>query len=234
MTLNELSYNVLNKLSGGRSTHNSYISLDQVKFNINYYRSLLIHRDIRRSQNTEYFEQELCPVELTRVTSTNNSNIHTILKSVERLPDIVRFNYEFPFYVKSKLLDIEYPIESMHRAIFQKYNRYTDKEPRAYLRNGYLYLTRDLYGEFIHNELEEEPDQINDLCVRGIFENPTQVQIFNGVDPLDADDKPYPVSGDMAQRISESLINGDFQLILRTPADITHDNLPPSPKGTQG
>ena len=34
MTLNEIAYNLLNLVRGGRSHHDEHISLDQIKFNI--------------------------------------------------------------------------------------------------------------------------------------------------------------------------------------------------------
>ena len=49
MTLNEIAYNVLNLVRGGRSNHDEHISLDQIKFNIKHYRAMLIRRDFARN-----------------------------------------------------------------------------------------------------------------------------------------------------------------------------------------
>ncbi len=46
MTLNEIAYNLLNIVRGGRSNHDEHISLDQIKFNIKHYRAVFIRRDI--------------------------------------------------------------------------------------------------------------------------------------------------------------------------------------------
>ena len=34
MTLNEIAYNILNLVRGGRSSNNDYISTSQIKFNV--------------------------------------------------------------------------------------------------------------------------------------------------------------------------------------------------------
>ena len=48
MTLNEIAYNILNLVRGGRSSNNDHISLDQVKFNINL-QSYAYGRDFARN-----------------------------------------------------------------------------------------------------------------------------------------------------------------------------------------
>ena len=214
MTLNELAFNVLNKMTGGRSTHNEYISLDQIKFNINYYRSLLIHRDLRRSQNKELFEQEI----ETQIELSDRSDVD--FKTISKIPQIIRLNYEYPLSV---VADKRYPVQNRHAFMFSDYNRFTKDETRCYLSNNILYIKgiKDLSNG-------------DNIRLEGIFENPGEAYKFNGEDPLKIDDLEYPVSGDMAQRISESLINGDFQLMLQTPNDITHDTIPPAPKGMGG
>ena len=205
MTLNELAYNVLNKLSGGRSTNNSYISLDQIKFNINYYRSLLLHRDLTKSQlQDDYFYQEIdVPIDA--------SGTSKIFVSTQDVPDFVHMYYQTParIYVEDSL----YPLVTYNLHRMNSYARATKDARRSYMLNNKLYLY-------------EPTDTITQLKLRAIFENPTAAYVFNGIDEEAADDMPYPVSGDVAQRVSQSLINGDFELFVKIPADITTDNLP--------
>ena len=49
MTLNEIAYNLLNLIRGGRSNHDEHISLDQIKFNIKHYRAVFIRRDFAKN-----------------------------------------------------------------------------------------------------------------------------------------------------------------------------------------
>ena len=49
MTLNEIAYNLLNLVRGGRSSHDEHISLDQIKFNVKHYRAMFIRRDYSKN-----------------------------------------------------------------------------------------------------------------------------------------------------------------------------------------
>ena len=49
MTLDEIAYNILNLLRGGRTHNDELISIDQIKFNIQHYRAMLIRRDYARN-----------------------------------------------------------------------------------------------------------------------------------------------------------------------------------------
>lgn len=211
MTLNELAYNVLNKLSGGRSTNNSYISLDQIKFNINYYRSLLLHRDLTKSQlQDDYFYQE---IDVT-IAESGTSKIFVSTKDV---PDFVHMYYQTP--VRIYVEDYLYPLVTYNLHRMNSYARATKDARRSYMLNNKLYVYEPL-ADYLGAGNNQK------LKVRAIFENPTAAYVFNGIDEEAADDMPYPVSGDVAQRVSQSLINGDFELFVKIPADITTDNLP--------
>lgn len=210
MTLNELAYNVLNKLRGGRSSNNEYISLDQIKFNINYYRSLLLHRDLRKSQNKHLFEQT--------INVQVESDTMFDFKLQQSIPSIIQLDHEYPLSVR--LENKTFPVENYHRAMFNEFNSFTNGRTRFFIKRNDMFI----YGT---NDLENN----DEIEVTGIFENPTQTYLFNGEDPITVDDLRYPISGDLAQRISQSLINGDMEIILRTSNDITADNLPPNPKG---
>ena len=49
MVLNEIAYNLLNLVRGGRSNQDEHISLDQIKFNIKHYRAMFIRRDYAKN-----------------------------------------------------------------------------------------------------------------------------------------------------------------------------------------
>ena len=68
MTLNEIAHNVLNLVRGGHSHHDESISLRQIKFNIQYYRAMLIRRDFARNgMVTRHLEQDLGCIKLEAV-----------------------------------------------------------------------------------------------------------------------------------------------------------------------
>ena len=71
MTLDEIAYNILNLVRGGRSSHDDYISLDQIKFNIRHYRAMFIRRDFARNGTiTRHLEQDLGCLELEQVDAS--------------------------------------------------------------------------------------------------------------------------------------------------------------------
>lgn len=234
-TLSELAYDLLNKLSGGRSTHNEYISLDQIKFNINYYRSLLIHRDIeRKSINRESFEQRLdVTIEIT--AESDLSDIEFFVRSTQTIPDVVRANYRYLLNVYNKTTNKVYPVNNYHRMKYTAFNQFTKDDPRAYLLDKYLYIHKNLLADQLEqlvNNTAPADLQLTtfnpDIVVRGIFEDPRKVHLYNGADPETVDDKEYPISGDMIQRISQSIINGNLELLLTTPNDTMADTVPDS------
>ena len=68
MTLDEIAYNILNLVRGGRSHNDESISLRQIKFNIKYYRAMLIRRDFARNGIvTRHLEQDLGCIKLESV-----------------------------------------------------------------------------------------------------------------------------------------------------------------------
>ena len=76
MTLNEIAYNLLNLLRGGRSNHDDHISLDQIKFNIKHYRAMFIRRDQARNGFTSrHIEQDLGCVRVTPTDASKCCNL---------------------------------------------------------------------------------------------------------------------------------------------------------------
>ena len=95
MTLNEIAYNILNIVRGGRSNNDDHISLSQIKFNIKHYRAMLIRRDLARNNfMSRHIEQDLkclrlIPVDANRCCSKYNLNITPVSEiSTERASDI--------------------------------------------------------------------------------------------------------------------------------------------------
>jgi hypothetical protein len=200
-TLNEISFNILNKLSGGRSTHNDYISLDQIKFNVNYYRALLLHRDLKKTVLEEFSFFQRLVIEFSEIEEQ-------FYKSNSKIPPIVRLDHRFPLYVED---DEVIPVTISNRMRYQEFSSFTKNNPISYLSDGFLYIKNI---------------DLEDLIIRGIFENPSEAYILGQHDPEKVDDLPYPCSSDLVQRISQSLINGDLEIILQTPNDTKHNTVP--------
>ena len=98
MTLNEIAYNLLNLVRGGRSNHDEHISLDQIKFNIKHYRAVFIRRDFAKNGfNSRHTEQDLGCVELMPVDASKCCNLDTkchVYRTEKKIPKTIRYNFE--------------------------------------------------------------------------------------------------------------------------------------------
>ena len=97
MTLNEIAYNLLNIVRGGRSHHDEHISLDQIKFNIKHYRAMFIRRDYQKNGlNSRHIEQDLGCIKLERVNASKCCNMPAtacVYRSIQPIPKTIRYNF---------------------------------------------------------------------------------------------------------------------------------------------
>lgn len=231
MTLEQVSYNILNSITGGRSTNNEYISLEQIKFQVKYYRSLLIRRDQERNRKRRELEQELGTLSLTTINKSSNDNLagKSVLRTNERIPTPVRLKGEDALYVSTTDHERSFSLtshKSSHwKSTYSKYANYTDS---CYLLDGYIYINYDGFTDKLNQRIKGEDVEIegiplDSVYVRGIFEDPTEVFIFNDEDESN---QPFPLPVDMIEQVTKSIIGGELNSLLQTPSDLTHDNLP--------
>lgn len=233
VTLKNLAYNILNIMRGGRSTNNEYISVEQLKFNIKYYRSLFIRRDLEREQNFRKFEHDLgfINMELHEEAEGLGSDLSTTwLRSTKKLPQFVRLQKgPAVTFVGPPDKRTRFPIVEIAHAPYIQYSKYTPKDPRAYLLNGYIYLSFDPGAENTNKVIDGEvvtelwQDSLESINVRGIFEDPEEVATFLDLDP---DTMNMQIPMDMAQRITQSIIGGEMRVLTGSRNDDELDALP--------
>lgn len=232
VTLNKVAYNVLNLMRGGRSTNNEYIDIEQIKFNVLYYRALLIRRSLEREQNFRKFEHDLgfVNVEVHEEAEGQSLDLTTnVARTSVLLPEFVRVKGgpAVTFVGKSDKRT-RYPLVEVFESPYQSYNKYTSSAIRSYLFNDRVYLLNDSAAEAINTMLEggeidpnafvESNEVIN---IRGIFEDPREVAEFLGKDEVE-----LMLPMDMVQMITQSLANGELQIVSQTENDKVTDNLP--------
>ena len=90
MTLNEIAYNILNLVRGGKAHHDESISIAQIKFNIKYYRAMLIRRDFARNGLiTRHLEQSLGCIKVKPTNASKCCDLPLdchVVRSVEKIP----------------------------------------------------------------------------------------------------------------------------------------------------
>lgn len=239
MTLSEITYNVLNVLRGGRSFNNEHYSEEQLKFNIEYYRALLIRRDIDRNTRFTPFEQDLGFPEVEMVDPAEGFSMTVngqILQTVEEIPVPLRLKDE-TFGLRTYLTNRQYaiPVIEFNEARWQQYNKFTATKMRAYYLNDKVCVIGNRLVAAINamidgtiTDLTEAHilENLNQINIRGIFENPREAFEFSTGTEFDDDSTPYPLPFDYVQRITQSLLSGEFKMMASAPLDTKPNQVP--------
>ena len=216
MTLDEISFNLLNLFRGGRSSQDEVISLAQIKFNVKHYRAVFIRRDYARNGLvTRHLEQDLKCVQLEQVDLSKCCNI-TIgckaYKSKKKIPRTVRFNFEEAITYVGDVsglgrIQMIRPFEANYISA----DKFTGKNAKAFMIEDYLYVLN--------------PNGMSTVNIRGIFEDPEEVSDF-----LDCVDQPcyngsmaFPMPMDMVQAITQGMMQGELRLLAGTFSDTNLD-----------
>ena len=220
MTLNEIAYNLLNLIRGGRSNHDEHISLDQIKFNVKHYRAVFIRRDYAKNGFTSrHTEQDLGLVNVIPVDASKACNLTTdcnVYRSQLKIPRTIKYNFEDAItYVGDVTGFGTIPMVSSNMIQWLPFDKYTSKKMKSYMIGDYLY---------IYNA--EGLEAVN---VRGVFEDPQDVAQFEQCkeDSKCYDDSKddFPISMDMLSLINQGLIAGELNLISRTFSDTENDRM---------
>ena len=216
MTLDEISFNLLNLFRGGRSSQDEVISLAQIKFNVKHYRAVFIRRDYARNGLvTRHLEQDLKCVQLEQVDLSKCCNI-TIgckaYKSIKKIPRTVRFNFEEAITYIGDVsglgrIQMIRPFEANYISA----DKFTGKNAKAFMIEDYLYVLN--------------PNGMSTVNIRGIFEDPEEVSDFidcGGV-ACYTGASPFPMSMDMVQAITQGMMNGELRLLAGTFSDTNLD-----------
>ena len=217
MTLNEIAYNILNLARGGRSSNNDHISLDQIKFNVKYYRAMLIRRDSTRNGIiTRHLEQDLGCIELQKVDASKCCNLPVdcaVYRSKVKIPRTVRFSFKDAITHVGDVTGLAtIPMVEPHMVEYLPYDKYTKQQKKAYMIEDYLYIYNG--------------DGLKFINVRGVFEDPEEVALFDcdGSDCYD-DDSEFPIPMDMVQIITQGLMSGELMMLATSVNDTTNDTM---------
>ena len=224
MTLNEIAYNLLNLVRGGRSNHDEHISLDQIKFNIKHYRAMFIRRDYSANGFvSRHIQQDLGCIGLEKVDASKCCSLPiscAVYKTVKPIPKTIRYNFEEAI---SHVGDVTgtgtIPFVHSSAIQFLPYDKYTKNKYKAYMIEDYLYVYNANGLQFIN--------------VRGIFEDPEELQNYDCGDSMCYDNtNEFPIPMDMIQTITQGIMSGELQLLATSLNDTTNDNAQDRATGT--
>ena len=145
MTLNEIAYNLLNLVRGGRSHHDEHISLDQIKFNIMYYRAMFIRRDYAKNGFvSRHVEQDLGCIRLIKVDASKCCNLPincAVYRTEETIPKTIRRNFEESITHVGDVTGLgTIPFVESNAIQWIPYDKYTKDKMKAYMIEDYLYV----------------------------------------------------------------------------------------------
>lgn len=240
-TLNEISYNILNAMSGGGSTNDEPYSLRQIQFMVRYYRHLLIRRDNGYFKRMRDLEQDLGLISVSAVQQQIGKMAEmpkTVLRTNSEIPEPVRLRKRSPFtHIGAPDLGEHYDLMPEGQAKYLKYNKFTSSTPRAYYQENRIYIESDAVSSLIEtlqdgttsfedvnsSDLEEG---ITTIRVKGVFARPEEAYYVAHGEPYNADTEYPGMPDDMIQRITKSILSGEAQAMLNTPNDTEADHLP--------
>ena len=205
MTLAEIIRN-LKKII--KDTSDDYqISDYQMIYIVNYVRDFLIRQDFERGRSlSSNIIQGLKDVEydsVDKAESTVTEADEDIFKSILAIPKPIEvYNKDLITYVGGVNRTEPIQFTTSVRAYRDKYSKYTGAMQRAYLRDNHMYL-------------EGCEDWAKYNYIEGVFFDPIQVWIFNGL--TNADDPnlnlEYPISGHMLKTLNDIILKNELNLL---------------------
>lgn len=214
-TYNELVYNLNNIYAGGIESDDNNISNDQLIWIFNKYRAKLIREDLNKKRSIDpQLIQNLGCVELECVDASECCDIQshtTILRSRLPLPRVIEgYRKNYLLFVGTVDKVIPFTITTESQARWSKYNKYTGKSPRAYIRDDdrYLYLIN-------------APEGLELITVDIIAEDPQEAREFYSCsgEPCFDYDMEYPISAHMIPIINSLILQNELRIIETTAID---------------
>lgn len=223
MTLDEIAYNLLNLVRGGRSSNDENISLSQIKFNIRHYRAMLIRRDYARNGYvSRTIEQDLGCLDLVKVDASKCCDLPAtcpVYRTHAKMPRTVRFNFKdaITFIGKPDGTGTIPRVEPFE-VEYLMHDKYTKGTTKYYVIDEYIY---------VYN-----PKGLEKINVRGVFEDPEEVFKFKTCNdgPCYDDQSPYPMPLDMVSAVNAGLMNGELRLLSGTFSDTENDKQQDKPQ----
>ena len=179
---------------------------------------MLIRRDYARNGYvSKTIEQDLGCIFLEDVDMSKCCGVDlptgcTVYRTNRRLPKTVRFNLTDAFTFIGKPNGAStIPKMEAYELDWVPYDKYTSRETRYYVIDEYIYVY--------------EPQGLEAVNVRGVFEDPEEVGKFATCDNDYCYDEQsdYPLPMDMVSAITNGLVNGELSLLTSTINDTEND-----------
>lgn len=220
-TLNTIIRDILDILRNSNVADSEVISKRRIEDKVHQVRALLLKRDLDKGKkpNPDYIQEignmKVIPVEMAGedITDLGIESGVKVYRTELQVPKTLDLNFCSGFMYIGNTVGDEIQLIPEGRSKWQRYKKYTSSDKLAFLRNGYLYIVN--------------PQALQYITVRGVFEVPTEVARF--VNPItnqpyfDYDSK-YPIPINMLTELKSIILQSEFKIELSAKTDVTNDS----------
>lgn len=216
LTAREIVQNFKNLVAAGRPSDEVRISDRQWLFNLDHQRARLLRQQMEKGQSiNEAFVQEVGVLD----EDTQERTVAIKKQKCGRWYTQNPIPGAVECYQQNLLTFVGTPgghafqKTNAQRAEWEQYAKYTKRRPKWYQLGNTIYL------------VTPPSPGINQVAIRGVFENPRAVHVYNGteLDALDYLNFPYPISRTALDTITKMLVDGELKLALALPYDYQND-----------
>lgn len=221
-TLSQIIFNIKNLKAGGVQNQSIELSDRQYAFIINYYRALLIRREVEKGKNVKgNWIQNLGRVDFQRADKNEccSTDIEDcIIRSVEKVPNPIEiYQNDLITYVGTTDGNLPFQRTTSNRSLWDSYGKYTGKLPKWFSLNGYIYIVNP-------------PSEILEIVnIQGVFSDPKAAEEFrtciceNGVDCHEGFDFEYPLPEYLLDSLYKLMMDAEFKFMNILPPDTLND-----------
>jgi len=215
LTSNKLISDIRGLATSGSNPVDFRIEDSQILFWCNEIRSMLISQAIEKGRDlSNVWIQPITCLTLIEVDKSECCDITTNCK-------ILRTELQIPETIELRGLNAIVEVTKPNGEVISrtnnleskyiKYSKYTDKKPRWFLRNKYIYIINEVYLESIN--------------INGIFEDPSELSLYTSCDgnTCFSVDSAYPASLKMANDITNIVFKTKVYPFIQMPQDNTND-----------
>ena len=239
-TLNEIAYNAINLIRGGRTSDDDDISIRQVKHMIHYHRANLLmnytsngrylHPSVLQyyAASSSELDSDFVKYNVKRVNAPRRTPNRMDVTKFTKIPPIVSFNQgrgiayiglrkddEVPYYAQETN---NIPI---HYTTYNKFQFEYDDRFTGHLRRAFIHQENNDLSIYVTNVRDTGGTQLDrnplELEIQAVFSNPTDIPGF------DDDATPYPFPSELEGVLIQNLLAKEFGVITQGGTDIVND-----------
>lgn len=212
MTLQQIADAIKDRLRNYNDTsQDSDLSDESIVYDILNHRALYLRREINKTRSLKTFEQDLGCLDLQTIDKSECPNFlayETVKRTRVKLPKFIRRrNKEAITFVGDVNKTRRIPLDDTFMIEWNKYNKYTNAETKAYYLNDYIYV--------------DNCEGLKAINVRGVLEDPTSPLLGDNAFDLESEDFPLPA--DLIHQLIEDIVASHMRTSEQTMEDIPND-----------